>query len=464
MKTKFLSICIAAALSSVTFASCEKNNGSEPPVTLEDVTGEVKGVWTKNSIINVTGHIVVPENETLTIEEGVQVIFDHNGAGIDHTGIEMLVDGNLYCKGSANNPILFSVKEDLRTNENIFKGFWGGIVATEKCAEMLFDNVIIEYTGSDCIASSPSVLAGIYTDGDDITPHITTNNPKGKYVITNSILRFGRSDATYFMGGSAIIANSTFYAVGETGAEAINVKAGCKVDASFNLIFSPNTNGFKLSSSGQDDEAGRAQALVKAYNNTIINAGWRRDGVKGGSVYVEKGAKVSVFNNLIVNCKFMAMTPKWDNPSPSNGADNTSKIDYNFYASGSQQSSLSQDISGNTQTAFAGYTTDNGNYWHNGRNGTQIVDEHSIVCASAGDEDTNPRFLNFGFNTVPLTSYIFDETWNFAVQANSPVLNGAQNNFTGDFSPYFAASGLKVGQTEYKSQMPQPRFGAFGAN
>ena len=64
----------------------------------------------------------------------------------------------------------------------------------------------------------------------------------------------------------------------------VNVKAGCKVDAAYNLMFAPNTNGFKLSSSGQNDEAGRKQALIRAYNNTIVNAGWRRDGVKGGSV------------------------------------------------------------------------------------------------------------------------------------------------------------------------------------
>ena len=45
------------------------------------------------------------------------------------------------------------------------------------------------------------------------------------------------------MGGQAIIQHNTFAANGETGGEAINVKAGCKVDAAYNLIFSPNTNG-----------------------------------------------------------------------------------------------------------------------------------------------------------------------------------------------------------------------------
>ena len=52
------------------------------------------------------------------------------------------------------------------------------------------------------------------------------------------------------MGGQAIIAGNTFAANGYDGAEAVNVKAGCTVDVAGNIMFSPNTNGLKLSSSG----------------------------------------------------------------------------------------------------------------------------------------------------------------------------------------------------------------------
>ena len=82
------------------------------------------------------------------------------------------------------------------------------------------------------------------------------------------------------MGGNAIIANNIFAANGFDGAEAVNVKCGCVADVAGNVMFSPNTNGLKLSSSGQSET--RKQAKIQAYNNTIINAGWRRDGEKGG--------------------------------------------------------------------------------------------------------------------------------------------------------------------------------------
>lgn len=140
------------------------------------------------------------------------------------------------------------------------------------------------------------------------------------------------------MGGNGIIMNNTFVGNGETGEEAVNVKSGCMVDVAGNIMFSPNTNGLKLSSSDQSEV--RAQARIQAYNNTIINAGWRRDSDKGGCVYVQENAAVHVFNNLMVNCKFRAMTPDLDQPaSPEDGRydDVNSVIDYNYYASGSQK-------------------------------------------------------------------------------------------------------------------------------
>jgi hypothetical protein len=265
------------------------------------------------------------------------------------------------------------------------------------------------------------------------------------------------------MGGLAIITNNVFYAVGETGGEAINMKAGTKVDAAYNLIFSSNTNGLKLSSSGQDDAAGRTQALIKAFNNTIINSGWRRNGVKGGSVYVEKGALVSVFNNLIVNCKFMAQTPKFDQPGVSNGADNNSVIDFNFYASGSQTSPLAQD-NPTYLTSYLGYVTANSSYFHDGRNGTPKVDFNSPLSASAGDATKDPKFVNYGFNSVALNSYLYNGSWDFHVQAGSPVLTGAYSAFTGSYAPYWATTGITVNGVEYKTPAPSARFGAFGMN
>ena len=423
---------------------------------LSNVSGEVFGTWTKNTTVYVTGHITVPQNKTLTIEEGVQVIFSDNGVGTSHTPIEFLINGNLYSNGTGNNPVRFSVSEDKRTADNTFKGLWGGIIASKTCQEMLINHTIIEYTGGAVLADSPSAVAGYYTAGADADPQITTLNINGKYVVTNSTLRKGNSDGIYMMGGNGIISHNLIYANGSTGCEAINVKSGCKVDISFNVLYSPNTNGLKLSSSGQDDASGRTQALIHAYNNTIINAGWRRDGVKGGSVYVEKNALVSVFNNLMVNCKFKAQTPKWGTASITDGCATESVIDYNYYASGSQQSTLTQDVTNGTTTAYLGYTLTNKSVY------PRYVDTHSIVSASAGDEATNPQFVNFPYSTNPLTSYTYDDSWDFHVNSGSPVLVGAYNGSDSNMQPYFASTGLTLNGNTYKSDIYKNYFGAYG--
>lgn len=170
---KWNAYLISAAIASMTLVACSEddpvnpdnnNPDTEEPDTEnpadETVEGNVSGVWEANSVIKVSGHIVVPEGESLTIEEGVQVIFDDAGVGANHAPIEFTVDGNLYCEGTAENPVRLTVAEEDRTEANTFAGLWGGIVASNTCAEMLIDHTIIEYTGklSKVLRLQPTVF------------------------------------------------------------------------------------------------------------------------------------------------------------------------------------------------------------------------------------------------------------------------------------------------------------------
>lgn len=367
---------------------------------------------------------------------------------MNHTPVEIIVKGSLYVLGTEKQPVLFTVEESRRTEANTFAGLWGGIVATGSCQEMVIDHAVIEYTGGQVIEGSPSATSGIYTAGDDAYPHITTTNINGRYVITNSIIRNGWSDGIYLMGGSAIIAGNVFAANGYSGAEAVNIKAGVKADIAGNVMFSPNTNGLKLSSSGQSET--RGQAIANAYNNTIINAGWRRDGEKGGCVYVEKNCLGTVVNNLMVNCKFRAMTPNYKNPNSSDaGYDDKSVIDYNMYVSGTQQSSIVYPEESNVAYAYEGY-----NYGHKNYNPT--VDAHSVIASK--DNLVNPRFANFDINAVSLTDYTYNSTWDFHLSSDSPALKTTSATVT----PCFAG-GLEINGKLYHSPALEPHFGAFGA-
>ncbi|MDR1130651.1 MAG: Ig-like domain-containing protein [Prevotellaceae bacterium] len=420
-------------------------------VTLSDPVmkaGAVEGVWTKYSVINVTGHISVPEGKTLTIEEGVEVIVSTEGQDANDTKIEFIVSGKLYCYGTEDAPVRFTVPADRRKPENFFARLWGGVIGSATCSEIVFDNVLIEYTGAVTTRTSPSVTAGLFKPaGGEGMVAFNTNNPSGKYVIVNSTFRYTGEDAIYVQGGNCIFANNLFYAVGEAGGEAINVKAGCKVDAARNLMYSPNTNGFKLSNSGADGGA-RFQAQINAYNNTIVNAGWRRDPnkPKGGSVWAESGCLVNVYNNLIVNSMFAAKAPNFGIDA-TDGPDLNSRIDYNYYASGNAQSAIPQHVANGTVSAFDGF-----------KPGVDdaVYGAHDVSGNAAGDK--NPLFVNFPFMDNPVLSYTYNELWDFHLQAGSPALNGAKT----DFAPYFAVSGVTVNGREYKSPAPAAYFGAFG--
>jgi|GEM_PF-1589965 len=64
------------------------------------VNGNVSGSWTKGNTYRVTGNIIIPAGQTLTIEEGVEVKFDGY--------YSLIVNGTLNANGSENNYIKFT--------------------------------------------------------------------------------------------------------------------------------------------------------------------------------------------------------------------------------------------------------------------------------------------------------------------------------------------------------------------
>ena len=436
------------------------------------VSGNVSGVWAAGTVVAVKNHITVPEGQSLTIEEGVRVVFTTEGVGENHVPVEFIVKGNLYSKGTASNPVVMTIPEDERSTANIHntEHQWGGIVAYESCPEMLIDHTVIEYTGGQVRPGSPAADAGYYEANDDIYPQITTNNPTGKYVVTNSVIRYGQSDGIYMMGGKGIIANNIFAGNGYDGEEAVNVKAGCIVDVARNIMYSPNTNGLKLASSGQGPD--RNQAEVTAYNNTILNAGWRRDGEKGGSIYVEENVLANVFNNMMVNCKYRAQVPSWDDPNnPDGGFDTRSVIDYNCYVSAAAKSDLVIDVwyddgepveGQGIEYAWQGYNYDHEDYhkeYSTAEDGVTIipgVDGNSLIATE--DNLYNPQFRNYDLEGASMKNVIYNDSWDFTPTVS---LAGAYSGSEAFAQPHFATAGLTVGGQTYTS----PAVGAwFGCN
>ncbi|MDD6939572.1 MAG: hypothetical protein PUI90_01390, partial [Prevotella stercorea] len=82
---------------------------------------------------------------------------------------------------------------------------------------------------------------------------------------------------------------------------------------------------------------------------------------------------------------------------------------------------------------------------------------YSVIATET--DGKNPLFVNFPINDVPLTSYTYNDAWDFHLTASSPALSGA---YTGtDMEGLFCTTGLTVCCTLYKTYLAQNYYGAF---
>jgi hypothetical protein len=420
-------VIILAALSAAVLVGCSKssddNNTVTPtptPVVKEAVSGDVSGTWTKGNTYKITGHLQIPASTSLVIEEGVNVIFSDSTVKP-----ELIVKGNLYVMGTSANPVKFTVPDAWKTTANQWGNLWGGIIAAPTCTELLIDNAILEYGGAVTTESSPSVKAGLYkAAAGNHVPAVNYSNVNGKLVIVNSRLNNQNEDGFYIEGGKVIVANNKIYTQGVSGGDAINIKSGVQADVAFNTIYSPNTNALKLSNTGDRTP----QAYVVAYNNTIVNAGWRRPTIKGGSIWVEIAVRAELYNNLLANDRFGVKR------DPKNPEDSRTKVSNNLYY-------------GATQDGVTGFQPS-----------TEILTgTNDVISKTVGDND--PKFVNYPLTTDSKNA-TFNTAWDFRLQAGSPAIGKGTTSFTRLY-----ADGISFANgTIYKSPAPSTTIGAFGTN
>lgn len=140
MKSNLKFLTLFALALSVSFTSCEDNNGSGDETELPAVYAALPGTiisedtrWSTDQ--ELTGQYYVLPGVTLTIDAGIEVSFTYHNNDIDKVGaiITLPADvenfetpqpsGRLVAEGTANNPIVFTSARD-----NKLPGDWGGIV------------------------------------------------------------------------------------------------------------------------------------------------------------------------------------------------------------------------------------------------------------------------------------------------------------------------------------------------
>lgn len=416
---KILRYTLLAA--SLGFMSCEDANHdvdlSEINSNSAGVSGEVSGTWTRNSVIKVSGDIVIPAGKRLVIEEGCTVEMDAEAKP------EFIVLGNLYVKGTEESPVRITTVKELRTPDSWGQN-WGGILCGQSAEEVLLEHAIIEYGGASTTQSSLSVKLGLYkaAAGENL-PAIWFSNSNGKLVMKNSIIKNFFDDSTYFDGGQLIITGNKFYTTGKSGGEGVNIKSGTLADVSYNLFYSNNTNAMKLSNAGDRSP----QAHVVAYNNTILNTGWRRPSIKGGSIWLEQTVHAEIYNTLFVNTRFGV---KEDTKKPK---DARSTIANNLYY-------------GHNAEAVKGFTP----------NGKDQVGGVNDILDTKTPGANDPKFVNYPLNT-DMYNAVFNPEWDFRLMPGSPAIGKGKTNITKNFP-----KGLVMDGITYESPAPSATIGAYG--
>jgi hypothetical protein len=386
-------------------------------------------VWANDTTI--TNHVIVPKGKSLFVEAGVTVTMDN----IEKRP-ELVVLGNIYCLGTAEKPVKFTCAAQYRNKENRYSRYWGGIICGYESEEALLQYTIIEYGGAQTTEESASFQNQLFkTETGEGVPAFHFCNVNGRFVIDNCTFRNNAEDQIYITGGKSIVTNNKFYHSGFDGGEAINYKSGCLADIAFNTIYDANSNAFKLSNNG----ALEPQAHLFVYNNSIVNCGWRRPKVKGGSIWLEMNVRAELYNNLMFDCRWGC---KQD---ASNPRDSRSVITPNFY--------------------FASTATGVEQYAANEEKG-QLVGANDIISASAGDK--NPNFvsytiqsnvdINAGSTKSGNEPQDFNEAWDLHVQAGSPVLTKGSTSFT----RHFGTTGIEINGDTFTSPAPSANIGAYG--
>ncbi len=465
MKIKgFAATVFAVAMA---FTACEKedgpaNDGGGGGGNVDGISGDMTQInFQPNTLYKVVGDLRVPENQTVTIPEGVTLEFQEGPQGqawfVEVYGsLHILGKENARVKLTASEALIFSPK-----NQGIGQ-LWGGVIGTITTGDLVIEYTDILHAGGACREENamalPATGGGGELNAGDASYALyfiraRDNRQDGIFVLKNSHIGFCPDDAIRINGGKTLMVHNTFEVTGGTGGDAVNIKAGTSGDFGFNLFYNLATNGLKSADTGPGE---RGRCETNFYNNTVISSGFRRaEPGRGAGLNYESQAFGKCYNNLMVNTRFgLRLVPGEDEPD-------VTRLEYghNWYY-GSVQTIVDEFYPTNA-------TSSRGMIGNDPRTPIPATDVTGAPLAN------NPQFVNFDpstfvfsgnstISTDPLRMNVqpIPAGANFRLQASSPALTGGKTNF----NPVHTSYTTLDGSLTFTPPAPAAFYGAFGAN
>ncbi|HZY35536.1 MAG TPA: right-handed parallel beta-helix repeat-containing protein [Mucilaginibacter sp.] len=280
MKTKQISIWVAAIALVASMASCSKKESTTivipPPPPSHPINSDTIGSFEKGTLLagktyTMNHDVYVNRGDTLLAQAGANIIVKNNS--------QFKIQGVFQSHGTSSNPVTFD------SNTHI-PGSWGGFACDSAQAVTILWTKIINTGGPDNTGSARRTLV--------------VDRPI-KVDIEDSWVENGQDDGLGLFGGAQItILRNTIQSGGSTDGEAINIKTGANGVVAYNAIFSQAGTGVKLETAAV---VTTSLTKVDVFNNTMVSCGWRRGAAEPGrGVSAGVSATGNVYNNVIVNC------------------------------------------------------------------------------------------------------------------------------------------------------------------
>ena len=279
--------------------------------------GSIKGTMLKGKTYYFDEELTINPGDTVVMQSGVTLVSKWRTPTANApVSPQITVNGTFISLGTKDAPNLITCEADLRSDDNRWNGYWGGLQCGYQlpaaggstnipCGDVVLKWTTLEYVGGE----NPYGNVFEYGNGDPryailfcgyAKDEASGNVSLSNLIVEDCIIRHTVDDAVRICGGAISFYRNVWEASGKLGGEGINIKSGTKGDIAYNLFVGCATNGPKVSGSGKRDIYD-----VNVFNNTIVNCGYRRDlAGRGGSMNIEADGRGKWYNNLIVNSRF----------------------------------------------------------------------------------------------------------------------------------------------------------------
>jgi hypothetical protein len=479
MKTKSVLQLALIVILGAYFSSCKKDSTvvSTPELVIgqqvSDATplsGSLKGTMLSGKTYTMGGNVTINKGDTLLMQSGVTLKVGK--------GLTILVKGAFVSLGTKDKPNWITTAEALAKTDNVgadpstdkaYTGYWTGIQCDTSCRLLDLKWTHIEYTGG-------SFGADFFPTGEAAgngAKGILFQNPNGNFILEDSWCYGTIDDMIRVSQGHFSIMRNTFEKCGFTGGDAVNVKGSSVGDMAYNLFVGTATNATKASNKSTKG----VQTNVNMYNNTYISGGYRQKDPtgRGGSINYEEGAKGSIFNNLMVNCRVgvrIHNKPHADITNMKYGYNynygDSLRVCNNFYPVDPTTSvTVPQptDIPTPTEAIFPAAKYSQAFLYVQNASG----DCPNIVAPYDGSsfvKQNNPKFVNFPLpetGIAHLSDVSAVGSFDFHLQSSSPAIGKGTNN-SSIISPINATSSVTDANLKATVTLPGADMGCFQSN